>query len=85
MEQRTLLVLGASSEVGRKLIESVYEDYGLIYAHYAHSDGRFKELNNRIGGKLHLIQDDFSSSLVIKKLSGNVAKTRNGQQRYKRL
>lgn len=62
MEQKTLLVLGASSEVGRKLIEAVYEDYGLIYAHYAHGDGKLKELKDRIGGKLHLIQDDFSSS-----------------------
>ena len=43
MEQKTLLVLGASSEVGRKLIEAVYEDYGLIYAHYGHNDEKLKE------------------------------------------
>ena len=54
--------MGASSEVGRKLIESVHEDYSLIYAHYGHNDEKLKELNEKICGKLLLIQDDFSST-----------------------
>ncbi len=58
MAEKILLVLGASSEVGRKTIEAISENYSLIYAHYGHNAEELQELKSRIGDKLVLIQDD---------------------------
>ena len=60
MAEKTLLVLGASSEVGIKLIKAVHENYSLIYAHYGRNDAELLELKKKIGDKLFLISDDFS-------------------------
>jgi 3-oxoacyl-[acyl-carrier protein] reductase len=60
MAEKTLLVLGASSEVGIALIKAVQENYGLIYAHYGNNDEGLLKLKMDMGDKLLLIRDDFS-------------------------
>ncbi len=62
MNEKTLLVLGASSEVGIKLIKAVEKNYFLIYAHYGNNDAQLLELKRDIGDKLFLISDNFSNS-----------------------
>jgi len=47
---RILLVLGASSDVGRELLKDIWDDYDVILAHY-HSDGVFLEEYNHVYGK----------------------------------
>lgn len=61
MNNKVLLVLGASSDVGIKIIEKLHNNYELIYAHYNSHLNALKSLNEGIGNKMILIQDDFSS------------------------
>lgn len=61
MEEKILLVLGASSECGLAIIKRVHANYEYIYAHYAHSAEALMELKKELGDKLILIQADFSS------------------------
>lgn len=58
---KTLLVLGASSDVGQALIERVYDEYDIILAHYNRTKEPLELLNARLGGKVVLLQADFSS------------------------
>lgn len=75
MAEKTLLVLGASSEVGIKLIKTIQENYSLIYAHYGSNSAELLELKNDIGDKIFPISDDFSlpdaGSGVIREISEN--------------
>lgn len=56
-----LLVTGASSEVGLKLIEEAAADYDRILAHYFHSDQKLRVLKEKLGEKLMLLQADFGN------------------------
>lgn len=62
MAEKVLLITGASSEVGIKLIETVGDDYSLIYAHYGKEPKELERLKKDLGEKLVLIQDDFSGN-----------------------
>ncbi len=64
MNDNVLLVMGASSEVGIKLIEKVKDNYSLIYAHYGSSRSEIEKLGD-IGGKLRLIQADLRDKSAI--------------------
>lgn len=69
---KTLLVTGASSEVGLELILEVEKDYEVILAHYCHSDGQLLSLREKIGEKLIPIQADFGDSDSVKAMLGNI-------------
>lgn len=59
-ENKVLLVLGASSDMGAELINSVHSEYGAILAHYNSSKNLIEELKKEIGDKLIPIQANFS-------------------------
>lgn len=61
MVEKTLLVLGASSECGQAIIKQIHTKYKYIYAHYAHNVTPLLSLKEELGDKLILIQDDFSA------------------------
>ncbi len=57
---KTLLITGASSDIGLALIEAVAEDYDHIIAHYRTSQDRFEGLSQEVRAKLVPLQADFS-------------------------
>lgn len=58
---KTLLVTGASSEIGRELIRAVGSEYTTVVAHYNNSANAVTELKNNISSeKLIPIQADFT-------------------------
>ncbi|MBC8530725.1 SDR family NAD(P)-dependent oxidoreductase [Gehongia tenuis] len=57
---KTLLVVGASSDMGTRLIECAAEDYGRIYAHYRMLNGKLEHLKSVLGDKLVLVQADLT-------------------------
>lgn len=57
---RTLLVTGASSDVGIALIKKVGFNYDKIIAHYFHSADRLNALNAELENKIIPLQADFS-------------------------
>ena len=59
----TLLVTGASSELGLALIEDVQENYDRIIAHYNRTSAGVFALRERFGDKLIPIQADFAAEV----------------------
>lgn len=64
-DKLVLMVTGASSDIGMKLIEQVEERYTLILAHYTHMNEKLEALKARLGDKLELIQADFTDESSI--------------------
>lgn len=58
--EKTLLVLGASSDMGMKTIRELREEYDCIFAHYRSMSTKLQELQDEIGSKLIYLQGDFS-------------------------
>jgi len=58
--EKVLLVIGASSDMGEALIESTYENYSVILAHYRTMNEGLQVLKERLGEKLVLLQADLS-------------------------
>ena len=61
MDQKIILILGASSQVGIHLIQTIHQDFDIILAHYCNSQNAFLPLLDTMGDKLIPIQADFSS------------------------
>lgn len=61
-DKKVLLVTGASSDVGCRLIREVAADYEVILAHYCQSKETLDEIKKDIGDKLILLQADFTRS-----------------------
>lgn len=59
MEDKVLLVLGASADIGIELISSTHEKYSYVLAHYNKTNLKLKELKEQLGDKLRLFQADF--------------------------
>lgn len=59
MNKNILLLLGASSDIGLKLIEKIEDDM-LIIAHCHNSDKRLLELKNKINNELIILKANFS-------------------------
>lgn len=57
---KTLLLLGASSDIGCALMEAVADRYDTILGHYCHMNEKLTALSRRLGKKLVLLQADFS-------------------------
>ena len=60
-EKRTLLVTGASSDVGSALIADIAQGYEYVWAHYCNSSGRIEALRERYKEKILPVRADFSS------------------------
>lgn len=58
-QNKILLMLGASSDIGCELIKRNADKYDVILAHYCRSDERLKALQQQIGDKIQLLQADF--------------------------
>lgn len=58
---KTLLVTGASSEIGTALIRKIESAYDMIYAHYNQTRENMDELISTYGDKIIPIQADFSN------------------------
>ncbi len=59
MENKILLVTGASSDIGINLIEKVHENYKYILAHHIGDDNKLIELKEKLGDKLQLFYGNF--------------------------
>lgn len=59
MNEKILLVTGASSDIGTNLIKNIYNDYDYIIAHHVGDDSKLQELKNEIGDKLILLKGNF--------------------------
>ena len=70
MSDKVLLVTGASSDVGIKLIREIYSEYETIYLHYGHMNDSFKQLTDEISGDRNviLLQADFSKEEDVDKM-----------------
>ena len=58
--QRNLLILGASSDLGCELIRKVVNKYDIIIGHYNHMNDNLLQLKEQYPDKLQLLQADFS-------------------------
>lgn len=61
INNKILLVTGASSEVGVNLIRKIGGNYGKIWAHYNSSSNLIENLREQLGEKIIPVQADFSS------------------------
>tara|TARA_B100001123_G_C15188953_1_gene978481 strand:- start:251 stop:997 length:747 start_codon:yes stop_codon:yes gene_type:complete len=59
-DEKILLILGASSDIGVELIRRFSNQYSYIIAHYNSSDKDLQSLRNDIGDKILLLHSDFS-------------------------
>jgi len=59
-KNKTLLVTGASSDVGIMLIDTIIDNYAMVIAHYLHMNNRLRELKNKYKQKIWLLEADFS-------------------------
>lgn len=60
--EKVLLITGASSDVGIKLLESVYKNYGVIYVQYRNMNDELEQLVDkiRLEREIFLLKTDFS-------------------------
>ena len=59
MNDRVLLITGASSDVGIKLIKKINENYEFIIAHHNSDENNLIKLKEKLGEKLILIKGNF--------------------------
>ena len=73
MTEKTLLVTGASSEVGMRLIRAICGDYGHIFLHYANMNDELAALIDELGkDKAHPIQADLRDMGEVEALIGQI-------------
>ena len=60
--EKILLMTGASSDVGIKLLKEIKNDYTKIVCHYFNNDAKLVELNKQIGNKLILLKGNFNDN-----------------------
>lgn len=65
---KTLLVIGASSDIGAKLIKKVSDLYERIWAHYLHWNDELEELKNLFGEKVQFICADLFQLTEVEKM-----------------
>ena len=68
----TLLVIGASSDMGMGLIRLTKDRYDIILAHYFHMNERLEALKIELGDKLILLQADLSKLEEVERLIRSV-------------
>ena len=65
---KTLLIIGASSNIGVKLIKKVSESYECVWAHYLHWNDELEELKKLLGEKIHFVCADLFQLTEIEKM-----------------
>lgn len=71
MSKNTILIIGASSDIGLDLIKNISDD-ALILAHYNSSNKDLLELSNKIDNELIIIQADLSNEDEIVSMLDNI-------------
>jgi len=69
---KTLLILGASSDVGLALMSQAHQDFDTIIAHYNSNAQQLVTLKESLGEKLRLLQADFSSEQDTERFIGQI-------------
>lgn len=59
MNEKILLITGASSDIGKKLIEEVNKDYDYIIAHHNGDESNLMDLKEKLGDKLIFLEGNF--------------------------
>ncbi len=59
MNEKVLLVTGASSDIGVELIKNIHQNYDYIIAHYNNDKGDLVELEDKLNDKLILLSSNF--------------------------
>lgn len=74
MPSETLLITGASSDIGRAVVRHVLAqpDPPLVLAHYNNSADKLLELQQQFGERLHLLQADFSDPASVRALAERI-------------
>ena len=75
MNEKILLVTGASSDIGAKLIEKVNKDYNYIIAHHNGDEDNLVKLKEKLGEKLILIKGNFANEEETYEFVENIKKT----------
>ena len=65
---KTLLMTGASSDVGACYIHRYYENHTHIWTHYGKSEARVAQLRNEFGEKIHPIQSDLQDAESVRSM-----------------
>lgn len=76
MNEKVLLVIGASSDIGMSLIDRISKNYDYIIGHYNNINDKLSNLKNKLGDKLILIQGDFSKEEATKQFIEDVKLTK---------
>lgn len=74
---RTILITGASSDLGDHLIRSIADEYEYILAHYNHSKGQIEKAVKLYGEKIVPLQADFANKSSVENMIADI-----GQERY---
>jgi len=74
MDNKTILIIGASSELGLEFIRANHEKYDKIISHYFSNDADLLSIKNDIGEKIVPIQGDLSNISSIQEFIDNIAK-----------
>lgn len=73
-EKKILLVTGASSDIGCKLIREVAANYEVILGHYCHNREELDRIKAEIGDKLILLQADFVKKEDVSRMISEIDK-----------
>ncbi|WP_026491170.1 SDR family NAD(P)-dependent oxidoreductase [Butyrivibrio sp. XPD2002] len=66
---KTVLVIGASSDIGVATIDSISDSYDYIIAHYFHMNDKLQELKNKLSDRMIMLQADLSIEQETKNLT----------------
>ncbi len=75
MSEKILLITGASSDIGAKLISEIHEEYDYIIAHHNGNKSNLKELKEKLKEKLIFIEGDFKDENKTYEFVENIKKT----------
>ncbi len=70
--EKTILITGATSDVGQKLINRVYNHYDKIICHFYHDASLLENMREHLGEKIIPVQADFSNSLSVQKFANAI-------------
>lgn len=77
MEQKTLLIAGASSDLAAAILKEVASRYDTIWAHYGKGADAVKKLRDQYGEKILPIQADFANEDDVRRMIGTIAESGN--------
>ncbi len=74
-DKKVLLVTGASSDMGTRIISEIGDNYDVIWAHYNHENKALNDLKSQYGDRLILIQADFSDPDSISAMTDKISES----------